>query len=293
MKKQINTMGTSFLDLLSGALGAVILLFVIVPKTTITEKEMIAQMQELEFNATQIDSLLKTYNPTEKTMSEAEFLKLTERIKKQLHAEKVMREKISNQLANLQKSNKELRRNNHVLKTDLAKAQAKAKSVTPKATLAKSTSKSRVPSQSTQKTKRVKDTDKSFYFGFDAELSIVIKWDSSATDVDLFLEKDGSFCDEFNRTKSFGKWVRIPKKYKKGPSEVIIQQKLVPGKYKIHAHVSRPRRNGQATVRGFVAMDLGGDKTQKYDFSKKTIKSGPPPYHKRADGSTLIGEINY
>lgn len=44
-KKQINVFGASFLDLLSGALGAVIILYVIVPKLEIPVNEFEEQQQ--------------------------------------------------------------------------------------------------------------------------------------------------------------------------------------------------------------------------------------------------------
>ncbi len=47
-KKEINVFGASFLDLLSGALGAVIILYIIVPKLTITVEEFEEQMQLAE-----------------------------------------------------------------------------------------------------------------------------------------------------------------------------------------------------------------------------------------------------
>ena len=43
-RKEINIFGTSFLDLLSGALGAVIILFIIVPKMSVQQQEALQEL---------------------------------------------------------------------------------------------------------------------------------------------------------------------------------------------------------------------------------------------------------
>ena len=47
-RKEINVFGTSFLDLLSGALAAVIILFVIVPKGVSINPDLIKEVKEIE-----------------------------------------------------------------------------------------------------------------------------------------------------------------------------------------------------------------------------------------------------
>lgn len=301
MKKQINTMSTSFLDLLSGALGAVILLFVIVPKTSISELELVEQIRSLEIETSQLDSLLISIKGQDSVILLSEYNRIVEEVQVQMKKNKNLVESLSKQVDQAQKEIKVLQRKEHSLKVENRELQKEVQKLTPKQSTnqpkpmaAKSSvqsSNSTTTAQQSSVSRTVKDTDKQFYFGFEAELSIVVNWDTSAYDVDLYLENEGSFVDGFNRTKPFGKWVRIPKKYLSRPTEVIIQNELVPGTYKIHAHLSRPRRDAEVDITGFVAMDLGGDKTQKIDFGKKQIKSTAPPYHKRADGSTLIGTL--
>jgi len=298
MKNKINTMSTSFLDLLSGALGAVILLFVIVPKTSLSELELVEQIRSLDIETTELDSIFSIIQQEEDTISISEYKTVIERVQNHLKNSQVIVESLSKQVEEGQKEIKALKRKQHQLHTENTQLKTQVKSlpqpskkVKKKEQVLAKMSKSNAAQQRQETTPKVKSTDKTFYFGFDSELSIVLNWDTSATDVDLYLEKDGTFVDGFNRTKSFGKWVRVPKKYLSKPTEVIIQKNLVPGSYKIHAHVSRPRRGGEATISGFVAMDLGGTTTQKFDFPKKKMNSTAPPYHKRADGSTVIGTL--
>ena len=285
-------MSTSFLDLLSGALGAIILLFVIVPKTSISELELVEQIRSLEIETSELDSLLISISDQDTIISLSDYQKVVKEVQAQMKKNKLLVESLTKQVDNAQKEIKTLKRSEAKLKIENRELRSK---VQPKKQVKPEEKRKQTPQPmaktiTEQKSKVVKNSDKSFYFGFDAQLSLVMNWDSSEIDVDLYLENDGKFVDGFNRTRSFGKWVRVPKKYLSKPTEVIIQQELVPGTYKVHAHVAKPRRDGEATVTGFVAMDLGQGNTRKYDFKKK-MKSTAPPYHKRANGSTLIGEL--
>lgn len=289
-------MSTSFLDLLSGALGAVILLFVLVPKTTMTDKELIDEMKSLEIEASVLDSLMKNLADQGDTISLEQYLEVVQKVNFLQKKNKVMIEKLSIQLANSQEAVRALKRTKRQLEIEtrvlkekireLNKAQTKIARASQETSSKASTS----TTLSQKTTEVIRDSDKSYYFGFEAELSVILKWDSTDIDVDLFLENEGSFVDGFNRNKPFGKFVKVPRKYMTHPMEVIIQQELVPGTYKVHAHLARPRRDAEVNVSGLIAMDLGGSQTRKFEFNKM-IKSTAPPYHRRADGSTLIGEL--
>ena len=58
-RKEINIFGTSFLDLLSGALGAVIILFIIVPKMTQENIDAIEKVKKIEAVVESIDVALE------------------------------------------------------------------------------------------------------------------------------------------------------------------------------------------------------------------------------------------
>ena len=47
-RQEINIFGTSFLDLLSGALAAVIILFIIIPKMTKEDVELLEKVKEIQ-----------------------------------------------------------------------------------------------------------------------------------------------------------------------------------------------------------------------------------------------------
>ena len=58
-RKEINIFGTSFLDLLSGALAAVIILFIIVPKMTQENIDAIEKVKKIESVVENIDVALE------------------------------------------------------------------------------------------------------------------------------------------------------------------------------------------------------------------------------------------
>ena len=58
-RKEINVFGTSFLDLLSGALAAVIILYVIVPKMSQTEREALDELQQMNVQVDELSEQLQ------------------------------------------------------------------------------------------------------------------------------------------------------------------------------------------------------------------------------------------
>ena len=58
-RKEINIFGTSFLDLLSGALGAVIILFIIVPKMSVQQQEALQELETLNVQVEQLSDLME------------------------------------------------------------------------------------------------------------------------------------------------------------------------------------------------------------------------------------------
>lgn len=81
-KKELNVFNVSFLDLLSGALGAVLILFVIVPKLTsdITKQlEELEQIKELKVDVTKIENMM---SKLKQSVPDAVFKELEERMNK-------------------------------------------------------------------------------------------------------------------------------------------------------------------------------------------------------------------
>ncbi len=81
-KRDINVFNVSFLDLLSGALGAVLILFIVIPKLTgdiILELEQLEQMKELKVDVQKIENMMVQLK---ESVPEATFNELESRMEK-------------------------------------------------------------------------------------------------------------------------------------------------------------------------------------------------------------------
>lgn len=81
-KRDINVFNVSFLDLLSGALGAVLILFIVIPKLTgdiILELEQLEQMKELKVDVQKIENMMVQLK---ESVPEATFNELQSRMEK-------------------------------------------------------------------------------------------------------------------------------------------------------------------------------------------------------------------
>ncbi len=81
-KREINVFNVSFLDLLSGALGAVLILFIVIPKLTgdiILELEQLEQMKELKVDVQKIENMMLQLK---ESVPEATFNELESRMEK-------------------------------------------------------------------------------------------------------------------------------------------------------------------------------------------------------------------
>jgi ElaB/YqjD/DUF883 family membrane-anchored ribosome-binding protein len=76
-RKEINIFSVSFLDLLSGALGAVIILYIIIPKMTASELETIQTLDALKVEAQQVQEMM---TQLQSSVDKALYEKLQEQI---------------------------------------------------------------------------------------------------------------------------------------------------------------------------------------------------------------------
>ena len=90
-RNDINIFGTSFLDLLSGALAAVIILFIIVPKMSSEQQSALEELEQLDVQVTDLHELIEqiqnsvpqeVYDQIERQMEELQntISTLTERV---------------------------------------------------------------------------------------------------------------------------------------------------------------------------------------------------------------------
>jgi hypothetical protein len=302
-RREINAFSMSFLDLLSGALAAVIILFIIVPKTDIQSQVADQNITELKSNFFTLDSIIETLKAT---MPETEIAALmqtavemkttissledaTVTLRNRLSETKQQNEELQNRLNQADKRLRILIQAEKTASTEKVKTQSSSKKSEP---IAKTTSPSS-QSPTTPQSEPVKEQTKvsgkgDFMFGLNPAFVVLVDWEDEKADVDIYLKSDGRFCDGQNRSTSFGKWIKMPKKFITKPHEAIIQKELKPGTYEVYAHLYKPR-NSKTTISGFTAVNPEGGDPMKVDFGQIEISSSPAPY--RSGGGTLLGTI--
>jgi hypothetical protein len=310
-KKEVNPFNIAFLDLMSSALAAVIILFVIVPKSDIQIDIAESSFTEIKTGFEQVDSIIISWA---EFMSEQEIALLLSKTDK-LKAEFVQLEELTYSLQNRLNETK-LRNEQLTVRLNLAEKKLQEmekqtpKQTTPKVTTspsspavqkqaqepekiiaAASTPQTDIPEETktSENTARVEGKG-DFLFGLNPAFVAMIQWEDSRTYVDIYLKDErGILCDSYRRKTSFGQWVKMPKKFISTPNQAIIQNDLVPGKYEVYAHLNRPRRGGNTTINGFVALNPENGNPKKIDFGDINIESGPPPY--KSGGGTLLGTV--
>ncbi|MBK7426301.1 MAG: hypothetical protein IPI60_04325 [Saprospiraceae bacterium] len=301
-RREINAFSMSFLDLLSGALAAVIILFIIVPKTDIQSQVADQNITELKSNFFTLDSIIETLKATmpeneiavliqtaaemKSTISSLEDATLT--LRNRLSETKQQNEELQNRLSQADRRLRTLIQAEKTASAEKAKAQPTPKKSEP---IAKTSQSSQSPT--TPQSEPVKEQTKvsgkgDFMFGLNPAFVVLVNWEDEKADVDLYLKSDGRFCDGQNRSTSFGKWIKMPKKFITQPHEAIIQKELKPGTYEVYAHMYKPR-NSKTTISGFTAVNPEGGDPMKVDFGQIEISSSPAPY--RSGGGTLLGTI--
>ncbi len=310
-KREINVFNISFLDLLSGALAAVILLFVIVPKLDIVSEEDFEVYKELRRQFTSFDSLAvslkgsipeKEYN---KILDAVRGLQLAARAaeesqrRTEAHNRELVKEKgeleqaLAQAIYDLGQCEKALKEATEKLKKCVPKTE-------PPPVIAEKDPKRDKPTEPppVSPTDTIKDnkppikSEGSFYFGFNPPLAIMVSWENTKSNVDLYLQNEkGAFCDYFNRKMSFGRWQRIPRKLNPKPNQAIIQEKLKPGTYKIYANIGKKNIPATPVDILIVFNPAEGEGTKVFNRKGIMITATPPPHLNRPDSGTLIGEI--
>lgn len=314
-KREINVFNISFLDLLSGALAAVILLFVIVPKLDIVSEEDFEAYKELRQQFASFDSLVTNLRGS---IPEKEYTKILDAVRGLQLAAKVAEESQRRTEAHnrdLRREVAELERENAQLKYDLgmceealrnAKEQLR-KCVPPpppgspgivENQSGKQPGEKReeqppvTPPDTTRVEKNPPKSEGSFFFGFNPPLAVMVSWEDSKSFVDLYLQNDkGAMCDRQNNTTGFGRWQRIPRKLNPKPHQAIIQNKLKPGNYKVYANIANKKIPNTPVDILIVFNPEGGEGTKVVNKKGIMITPSPPPWRKLPNSGTLIGEI--
>jgi K+ transporter len=246
-RKEVNIFGVSFLDLLSGALAAVIILFVVIPKMTSEDREASQVMEELGIEAADLAEMIaqlensvdsSVYNQLQQQMKEVESaLARTQSsvntLQEKLAAEKNLNEQLKDKVQQLTTQVADQQR----------EIQAARDQVAPE-----------------------KPGD--VMFGVNAELAIVFQWKENAdVDISLYSHREGGWCNYNQPNTPFAQLLKDVQDPTVASYEVIYQSKVIPGKYDLYAGIydaSEGLRHIRATA--YIVMFPSTSREKKIDL---------------------------
>lgn len=319
--KEIHLVNISFIDMLAGALGAVMILFIIVPKVSFADLEKIKTLDSLAVNKANMDSLLVSLKSVVPENEYQDLIQSSAALQASIETLKVDVDNIQSALARktdqynnvAKKYEQAMARANNLaaqlknapslsqynkMAAELKAAKSQPSKVeklptksSPVASApAKTIEKQEPPSPVRDETPGIGDA----VFGIDPPLTIMINWEDKADKVHLYMRQSGTNNWVFYQTKrrraSFGTWDNSLKKLSSKPFEAIIQRDaLIPGTYEIYAQPATAKA-GSVDVSGFIAMKIPDKPIKKYNLSPKKVNIAKPPYSSNS-AETLLGSL--
>jgi outer membrane murein-binding lipoprotein Lpp len=263
-RKEINIFSTSFLDLLSGALGAVLILFIIIPKMTTEQQITLEQIEELNVQVDQLEQLIEQARnsiPVE----------LYEQIQEQIETLQNTVSELTDQVQQLQQQLQNAESENRRLREQLEQTQQQLQE-----TQEKLKKKDGLPSNLVDK----------------GEVEVFILWEENV-DVDLYIKNlnNGELCQHpglTNHTGSSNPNVRtwgmltedINNTRLRGDGtkyyEIFYQPHPVSGRYQVYFNIFQnsdgTHWDGRpATISGFAVMYPGKPNEKRIDFPTVTL----------------------
>ena len=238
-RKEINIFSISFLDLLSGALGAVLILFIIIPKMTSEQQNALDEMERLDIQS-------------------AELVELLEQVRHSMSEE--LSDNIHTQISDMRGTIDELSQSISSLRQRLTDSE---------------TENSRLRQQLENERAQNRNAAGEKFFGVNAQLGIVCIWPENI-DVDLIVRdlSTGTIGYYGNTTTSFGilmEDVRERSSTLDDRYELFYQPRIVPGQYQIYVNIYKDAsltHATSATVDGHVVIFPGASNEKKINFRR-------------------------
>lgn len=260
-RKEINIFSVSFLDLLSGALAAVIILFVVIPKMTNEQVDAIETLDELNVQVDQLDSLLQLAQNSipeelyEQIQAQMDQLNQTiEELNEQVR-------ELDRQLSDCNDERAQLQQQLDETRQQLAEAQQQVADLTEQ-----------VAELTPQGVDNESGAGQALY-GVNSEFSIVITWpDNLDVDLHIINKENGEEVYFDNLNSAWGSLLTDVTSRPEGEDiyELFFQRKIVPGTYDIYYRLYSDVSQS-VTVNGYAVLFPFKSNEYKIDFPDKTI----------------------
>ena len=310
-RKEINIFSTSFLDLLSGALGAVLILFIIIPKLTSAQMDALEEIERLNVQAEELAELIeqaRTAIPVELyEQIQAQIEALHDRLQELREAVVELQRRLDDceeERARLHREIEELRQELERQRQEIEHSRRQSQEIEQlREELEQTRRELREAQQQAQAQERQRDGLPS-NFSEMGDVQAFIMWEEHV-DVDIYVENLdngeqlghpgsglpneqswGMLSDDINHLRLRGDGVRY--------FEIFYQPRPVPGRYKIWFHIFQNEDgthwNGRpATVRGFIVMFAGEPNEIRINYRSVTLTSA---FDDHVIGTLVVTEDN-
>lgn len=253
-KRETNIFSVAFLDLLSGALAAVIILFIIVPKMDATSKEAVETLQELELEASELQALLEQLENSVDAQLFNAIQRQMDRLEASLQEAQSAAQQQQQRIESLEQQNAQLQQSQASLEQQLREAREEI------AELKEAASES---------------AGGGSLFGVDAELAIVYSWEENA-DIDLYLRNKttGEWCWFQKQETDFARLLQDVRQATGSGYEMIYQETLTPGSYDLYINLFEFNDASlqTATASGYIVLYPGTPNERKVELGAKTLR---------------------
>jgi len=239
--RELNVFSVSFLDLLSGALAAVIILFVVVPKINSEQSAKIEVLDSLNVQVNELDSLLQLAQNAIPDSIYNQLQQKMDQLQQTLDSLNNLVEEQSQQLQQCTEERQELVQQLEEVQQQLSSAYG--------------------PGQ--------------MLFGINAKFAVVCQW-TEDVDIDLYMEDNASGQRIYFNVPntSFGAYLVDVQRHldNDGQYEMIYQGKVVPGNYSIYYNYYSGSEN--AHVSGYVILNPFSSGEQKVTLPEIEMRPG-------------------
>lgn len=281
--KEINVFSVSFLDLLSGALAAVIILFIIVPKAT---REQVAKLEQVDKMEVQVDQMKDQVAQMESQVAQMDSLmaRLSRSVPQDQFASlQEQMAQLQAQLAEITATAEQLRLEAQALRQDAALLKEQNANL-QKQLRSKNTEIESLKRRIAELNKGGKSGNSSGsgakIFGLNADFGIVCMWPEKDVDIDILVKCQGQsrVCCFSDKTTPFGNLmedVRERADANDDRYELFYQSTVRPGRYTVSVKLFvDPNATGAkttSTVDCYAILYPGTGKEVKKTFARTQI----------------------
>jgi len=270
-RKEINIFGTSFLDLLSGALAAVIILFVIVPKGVQEDPELVKQVQELKTVTNDIkDAIEKIKNSVPK--------EVFEKIRAEIETANKKLAELNTKIEKLEEDIKKISSENTALKEKVKKQQDEIDKL--KKQIEDLTAALKVEKEKNEKANSTANTVEKT-LGVFAKFGVLCKWNETDTDVDMGVQKFGQPQEQCWRNYPSKKWGILGEDVRervdedtKERFELFYVPQIYPDEYTVWVNIYEKSASSNANVTCIFVFHPGKDDEIKKEVGPISVSKG-------------------